>query len=99
MINMDGQKTYIQCFNIMKRKLFSQLEVDQLYITFLTQEELEKQLDAQLTSESGTFPPPPLQSTNTNMAYKIMDQLAAGYQDPVEKYYQIVRKKTPVEPS
>lgn len=76
MINMDGEKTCIQCSNIMKRKLFSQLEVDELYVTFLTEEELEKQLDAQPTPETGTFPPLPLQSTNTDVAYRI-DQLPA----------------------
>lgn len=62
----------------MKRKLLLQLEIDQLHITFQTQEEQEEQLDVQSTPEAGmSLPPSPLQRTAAAMRHKILDELAA----------------------
>lgn len=66
-----------QHFNMVKRKLLSEFEIDQLYITSWTQKDPEEQLDVQPRPENGSsLLLPPLQSTIADMKYKIMDKLA-----------------------
>lgn len=46
-----GKQLVTHSFNIMKRKLLSQLDISQLHITTQTQEDPEEQLDVQPTTE------------------------------------------------
>lgn len=75
---LTEKQLFTKGFNIVKKKLVSQVEIDQLHITTWTKEDPEEQVDVQpkIEAEAKLTTPPPLQNTATDMRQRIMDKLA-----------------------